>query len=323
MEITRNTKFINLFKIICIHLPILFIFGGGCTTLKGLVQFQTYENKMTSSSQVDTTVTKVVANRDSLGRRATLLSAFYGLDNTLPRAADRGIGKGAAGSDGMPVIFSHEIDPRTVEPGDFVVTTASGEIGKVYWVTLAPADDKGELRTVLFAGHFGSIQDQPVKVDVIGNVLSLDGTLNFKGASVKVTPLEDGPSIVWAEVVPESEWDLGKEATALRWGGGSGAPEGTKLVVRVTWAGGVTKPGGKEVDDVERLLYKVTLQMKDGSKTVVTPFALADLWDGDNNHELCLDVSGTPISVSFPAGHLTDPRGDLNLETTIQIQSRK
>ena len=40
---------------------------------------------------------------------------------------------------------------------------------------------------------------------------------------------------------------------------------------------------------------------------------------GDNNHELCLDVTGTPQSVYFPAGHLTDPREDLNPETMITI----
>jgi len=43
-------------------------------------------------------------------------------------------------------------------------------------------------------------------------------------------------------------------------------------------------------------------------------------WDGDNNHELCLDVIGTPQSVYFPAGYMKDPRKDLNPETTITIR---
>jgi len=90
-------------------------------------------------------------------------------------------------------------------------------------------------------------------------------------------------------------------------------------VVRVTWTGGVTKPGGDEIDDVERVQYKVTVLLEDGSKIEVTPFALADLGDSDNNHELCLDVAGTPQSVFFPAGYLTDPREDLNPGTTIAI----
>jgi hypothetical protein len=125
--------------------------------------------------------------------------------------------------------------------------------------------------------------------------------------------------MVWAEIVPEDEWELGKEASPLAWGGGSGCPEGTQQVVRVTWAGGVTKPGGDEADDVERAQYKVTVLLEDGSKIEVTPFALADLGDGDNNHKLCLDVTGTPQSVYFPAGYLTDPREDLNPDTTIAI----
>jgi hypothetical protein len=302
---------------------LLFLIATSCSSLERIKLIRSYENPTANSSPVDTTVTNVTANRDGSGRQATLLSAFYGLDDALPRVANKGIGKGAGGADGMPIIFSHEVDPRTLQPGDFRITTASGNIGKISWVTLAPADDKGEFRTVLFAGHYGSIKDQPVKVEVIGNVLSLDGKLNFKGASIDVIPLEAGPTMIWAEVVPEEDWDLGKKATALPWGGSSGAPEGTKQVVRVTWAGGVTKPGGKEVDDVERVLYKVTVLQADGSKIEVTPFALADLGDGDNNHELCLDVIGTPLSVYFPAGYLTDPREDLNPETRINVPSHK
>jgi hypothetical protein len=158
-----------------------------------------------------------------------------------------------------------------------------------------------------------------VKVEIIGNLLSIDNTLNFKGASIDVIPLEEGPILVWAEIVPESEWELGKAATPLPWGGGSGCPKGTRQVVRVTWAGGITKPGGDEVDDTERLQYRITVLQEDGSTIEVAPFALADLGDGDNNHELCLDVAGAPQSVFFPAGYLTDPREDLNPETTIAI----
>ena len=90
-------------------------------------------------------------------------------------------------------------------------------------------------------------------------------------------------------------------------------------MVRVTWAGGVTKPGGDEIDDMERIKYQVTLWREDSSTIEVTPFALGDLGDGDNNHKLCLDVVGKPRSVFFPAGYMTDPREDLNPETTIII----
>lgn len=126
--------------------------------------------------------------------------------------------------------------------------------------------------------------------------------------------------MVWAEIVPEHEWELGKEATDSG-GGGDGCPVGTTQVVRATWAGGVSKPGGAEIDDLERLQYRVTLRRADGSSVEVTPFALGDLGDGDNNHELCLDADGQPLSVFFPAGFMTDPREDLNPDSTISVSN--
>ena len=301
-------------------LSLLCLVIAGCSKVEQYRLLREYKPVLSNASPMDTTVTHVTATRDSRGRHAVLISAFFGLDDALPKVADRGIWPGAGGKDGMPVIFSHEIDYTTMQVGDFRVTTASGKVGEIVAVTLAPADDKGELRTALLAGSYGSIDDQPARVEIVGNLLSIDGTLNFKGASVEVTLLEAGPTMVWAEVVPEDEWDTGKEASPLPWGGGSGAAEGTKQVVRVTWSGGVTKPGGDEVDVVERVQYKVTVLLENGSKIEVTPFALGDLGDGDNNHELCLDVVGTPQSVYFPAGYLRDPRGDLNPETTIAIR---
>ncbi len=57
----------------------------------------------------------------------------------------------------------------------------------------------------------------------------------------------------------------------------------------------------------------------DGQGSAVTPIALADTGDGDNNHLLCLDTTDPALSVSFPAGRLTDPREDLNPVTSITI----
>jgi len=292
---------------------------ASCASLKNYKLLRSYEITLADSSPLDTTTTNITANHDSQGRQARLLSAFYGLDDDLPKRTSYTICEGAAGKDGMPVIFSHEIDVATMQAGDFRVTNAAGKVGDITCVTLAPADDIGEFRTALLAGDFGDINDQPVKVEVIGNLLSFDNTLNFKGASIDVIPLEEGPTMIWAEIVPEDEWEIGKAATPLPFGGGCGCPEGTTQVVRVTWAGGVTKPGGDEIDDVERVQYKVTVLLEDGSKIEVIPFALGDLGDSDNNHELCLDVTGTPQSVFFPAGYLTDPREDLNPETKIAI----
>lgn len=295
------------------------ILASSCSTLQNVSDILSYEIKLASSEQKDTTVTSVASRVDAQGRKAGLLVAFFGLDNHLPKVADRGVCKGAGGMDGMPVIFSHEIDVSTMQAGDFKVTMSSGKVGQVLCATLAPADDPGELRTALLAGEFGSQEDQPAKVEIVGSILSIDRSINFKGQTIGVTRLEDGATIVLAQNVPREQWELGKAATRLRWGGGSRCPVGTKNVVRVVWAGGVTKPGGEEVDDKERMQYKVTLRQSNGTLSAIVPFALADLNDGDNNHLLCLDTEGAPESVSFPSGFLADPRGDLNPSTRAEI----
>ena len=175
---------------------------------------------------------------------------------------------------------------------------------------------------MLLAGDYGSADaDPPVTVKIVGNLHSLDQTLNFKGAEVTVTPLEPGPSLVFAEVVPQESWHLGRESDGS-WGSSDGCPtSGVAQVVRVAWAGGVTLENGDEPESGDSVgqLYKVMVESADGSTREVTPVALGDLHDGDNNHELCLDTDDPAVSVSFPAGILTDPNDDLNPETTIQV----
>ena len=63
----------------------------------------------------------------------------------------------------------------------------------------------------------------------------------------------------------------------------------------------------------------MTVESADGSTREVNPVALGDLHDGDNNHELCLDTAQRPLSVSFPAGILTDPNDDLNPPTSVEV----
>ena len=273
-----------------------------------------YERTLDRYAQTDTTETDVTATLHADGREASLVSAFFGLDNALPvRNSNLVVCDGAGGADGMPVMFSHEVDVDTLEPGDFKVVTESGAVGAVICLTLAPADDPGELRTVLLAGNYGSAENQPVSVEIVGNILSLDKSINFKGASVAAVRLEDGPTLVWAERVAEADWDLGAPATRIPWGGGDKCPVGTEQVLRVAWNGGVTKPGGESADAAEGALYRITL----ADTSVIAPTALADLGDGDNNHLLCLETAEPVVSVSFPAGHLTDPREDLNPATVI------
>jgi hypothetical protein len=287
---------------------------SGCEGMDSMQQANRLRD-MSDSTQRDTTTTDVIATQDANGRQAALLSAFFGLDDALPRVANRGFCRGASGKDGMPVVFSHEIDVETMQAGDFRVVAESGAVGEITCVTPAPADDIGEARTILIIGQYGSAEDQPASVEIVGNLLSKDRQLNFLGTRTTVIALEEGPTMVWAEVVPEPEWELGKPATSFPGGGGDGCPLGTKQVVRVTWAGGVTKPDGQDIDDIERAAYRVTMSFSDKGETELVPFAIGDRGDGDNNHELCLDRAGLPLHVVFPAGLVTDPREDLNPRT--------
>ena len=251
---------------------------------------------------------------------AYLLSAFYGLDDALPLLGRVLLCRSPlAGGDGMPVVFSRELDIETLQAGDLRVVLEDGSLGRIACVTPAPATDTGEFRTVLLIGDLGSVENQPAHVEVRGNVLSKDQQFNFLGRQVPVTRLEGGPSLVFAERVPPAEWDLEKPATRFPFGGGSGCPKATKQVVRVVWNGGITKPGGDEIDDLERRAYRVFIRGDSEDLQETSPIAVGDLGDGDNNHELCLDTAAPVVRVAFPAELLTDPREDLNPVTEVTL----
>lgn len=247
---------------------------------------------------------------------AGLLSAFHGLD-ALPLISNA-ICRGSRGKTGMPVIFSSEIDLSTLHAGDFTVTKRSGETGTMHCVSVLPATDPGELRTVLLIGDLGpSDTDPPVRVEVTGHLFSLDGTLDFKGVQVAVTPLADGPSLVLAQ--PVADWTKIGSLGPRRVRGSLCSEEGVQQAVRVTWAGGITLANGDDPGDAERQLYQITVEAADGTQRDIAPFALADLGDGDNNHMLCLDTQDRLVSVAFPAGVFTDPNDDLNPATSVDI----
>jgi len=176
---------------------------------------------------------------------------------------------------------------------------------------------------VPLVGDYGSAQTHPpVTVEIVGNLHSIDNTVNFKGAVTEVTSLELGPTLILAETLPQMTWKLGRESDGGV-GSSTGCPtEGVQQIVRVVWAGGVTTADNEEPGDLERNAYSVTVKNADGSATNVTPFALGDLADNDNNHELCLDTTDVPVSVSFSAGYLTDPNSDLNPATSIEVIQR-
>lgn len=268
---------------------------------------------LSNSEQQDST--DPAAYEDATAATGSLLSAFYGLDDAVPFLGSFRICGEFGHTDGMPVIFSKEVDIATVQAGDFEVTLADGEKVTAPCATPAPAEDQGEFRTILLVGDFGSINNQPNMVTITGNIISMDHKSNFKNETVEATPLEDGPFLVLAEVVDSTNWQIGKEPTALPFGGGDACPAGTKQIVRVVWSGGVTKPGGDEIDDRERDAYRVYL----ADDTQISPFAIGDLRDGDNNHELCLDTETQVLRIEFPEGLMTDPREDLNPATSISL----
>ena len=80
------------------------------------------------------------------------LSAFFGLDNNLPFGANV-LCLGASGEDGMPVVLSHTVNPDSLQAEDFRVVRQSGVANTPMCVTLRPADDMDENRTVLLIGH--------------------------------------------------------------------------------------------------------------------------------------------------------------------------
>ena len=251
----------------------------------------------------------------SAEQSARPLSAFFGLDNKLPFGANV-LCLGAGGEDGMPVVLSHTIEPDSLQVEDFRVVRQSGATNTPMCVTLRPAGDKDENRTVLLIGEFGNADDDPpVKVLIVDDLLS-DATdspqVNFRGTHISVIPLEAGPEIILAAAVPKDIWSLS--------GRGTSCPTTTEQVVRVTWTGGVRLPNRDELGEAQRTLYKVSLTSANGSRSEVSPAALADLGDADNNHFLCLDTTTPATAVSFPAGHLVDPNGDLNVDSKVMVR---
>ena len=247
-----------------------------------------------------------------------LLAANYGSAH-LPDALGGLVCPEAPGRDGIPVHFETEVS-GPVYPGDFIVRGENGEIRPVLCATFDPSDDIGDRRSILLVGEFGDAGDQPVSVEVIGEIWSLDFTKSFQGAYVAMTPLEASPALILAETVPQEEWDLDNPGTPVAWGGGTGCPsEGTRQVLRVAWGGGVLAVGGTEVTAREWGRYTIAVRARNGRIKFVQPFAAGDLNDQDNNHELCLNVEGQPLSVRFPAGFLQDPNNDINEASRIRV----
>ena len=249
-------------------------------------------------------------------REVKILTAFFGLDNALPRKANL-IYNNAYGKDGMPLVFSHELDPSTIDGTDFEVTAKDGTVHIVAVASLQPANEEFELRTVLLIGEYGNYPDNPpMTVRIVGDLMSRTG-VNYKGQTVKVIPLEKGPVLSYAEYFTFTD-----DYPYVEKGAGCDCPQAeTKMVVKAVWSGGVRAVTGKELGDDE--LDKFTIKLLQNGDTIsVHPFQLADLDDNDNNIDLCIKEKGTPFFLEVKDNTAIDPRDDKNPKTQIKVISR-
>jgi hypothetical protein len=237
-----------------------------------------------------------------------LLSAFFGLDDALPMAA-LAICREAPGRDGIPLVFRRAIDAASLDATDFEVETLSGARARPVCVTLLPANEMDELRTVLLIGDLASAADPPIAVTVVDALAALDGTELLGVSADRVVSLEAGPSLALSERSPEPDPELGTT------GRGGGCPLGTPQVITVTWEGGVTAPSGGDVGEAQREAY--TLTFEDGTSR--SPSSFADAMDNDNVQDLCLDSAVRVTRVTVRAGTVVDPRGDLNPATSVAV----
>jgi hypothetical protein len=238
-----------------------------------------------------------------------ILSAFFGLDNGVPGVF---FGCGFGLQDGMPIVLDRRIPlPALLDPSVFVVHRTSGAESPVDCATLAPADEAEERRTILLLGEFASDDDPPVGVEIVGKLLT-DDDVDAKGALFEtVVPLAAGPSIVLAEHYLISE---------LPTGGTDECPADMDHIIKTTWEGGVSGPGGAELDESHRL--GTTVEYASGEVRVA--MLLADAFDNDNHVEFCMSAPGEPVSITAGYGLYEDPNGDLNmLHTQVVIDAQE
>ena len=235
-----------------------------------------------------------------------ILSIYHGLDPLPPRATRLCGLPPAANQDGMPVVFSVQVDGDTISASAFAVETSSGKIVTPLCATLRPALEPLEQRTVLLIGEFSPANALPVSVEIVGQLQDVNGNSLVGLTGKKVTALESGPSLVYAERFSPSQSRLAGEC-----------PEQTVQAVQLTWEGGVTGPQGTDLAEAQRTA--VTILLDDGKS--VHPLALGD--DDPDNHVIaCIAESSPAISVSVVAGFFHDPGDDANPETRITVISK-
>ena len=220
-----------------------------------------------------------------------ILSAYHGLDPLPPRATRLCGLPPAGGQDGMPVIFSVQINGDTVSPAAFAVEISSGEIVTPLCATLRPALESLEQRTVLLIGPFSPEDSLPVSVEIVEQLEDVDGNSLLGLRGEKVTALAAGPSLVFAERFAPNNSGLEGEC-----------PEQT----------------GADLAEAQRTAVSVLLD----NGNSVNPLSLAD--DDPDNHVIaCIAETSPAVSVNVVAGFFHDPGDDANPETRINVISNR
>ena len=246
---------------------------------------------------------------DSIGRatNAIVAPALYGATFGANDFGGLGACAGLPNIDGLPVVFSSQLDAATVLPQNFSVQNAVAGAPSITptCATLAPANDADENRTVLLQGSFGTPNvDEPTTVTVTGPVRGVDG-LSFQNLSVPVVSFDTGQYLVHAQT----------QSLSGNVGGRGQCPatgvDGTTTVqiVQLTFGSnaGASFPSTAEY----RRRFHVTLA--DGS--AVIPNAFGDT-GADNYLELCVGSAAIATSVRIDTNTVRDAAGQFNASPT-------
>ncbi|MBT5331951.1 MAG: hypothetical protein HOL48_09225 [Porticoccaceae bacterium] len=242
------------------------------------------------------------AGASRINTPARILSAYHGLDS-LPALGTGLCGIRITGEDGMPVVFSVQIDNDSISPEVFAVETSAEDIVTPVCATLRPAVEPLEQRTILLVGPFSSSDSHPTGVEVVGELKGRNGNSLLGLRIGEVTALAAGPSLVFAERFSPNTRGIAGEC-----------PEESVQAIQLTWEGGVTGPQGEDLAEEQRTAISVLLENGD----LVHPISLGED-DPDNHIIACLAESSRAVSVSVLPGYFHDPGDDANPATSIVV----
>ena len=95
------------------------------------------------------------------------------------------------------------------------------------------------------------------------------------------------------------------------------------LRIQTTWSGGVTARFNREFAEADLAAFRVEgTDLTTGTPRSVTPRAFADLDDGDNHVELCVDPTLQPTRIVVAADTAFDPTNNPNPLTGIPVEMR-